>query len=121
MRFVPTLTDLRATGSPAFALAPATGRVSDDRPALVYLDRSLSSLERRWSYAHEIGHVLCGHASSVPTLRVSEELHDRNEREAWEAAAVLLVPIEAFVEGQTVDGMAALCEVPPWLVQLYPR
>lgn len=69
-------------------------------------------------------------ACSAPTGRVwcvqlgadlAYVQHTANERPAWEVGALLLVSIRAFVEGQTVQGRAAVGEVLSWLVRLSPR
>lgn len=72
-------------------------------------------------YAHDVGHVLCGHPGSLRTLGVGGWWHDRDEREAWEVVAALLIPHDAFRWSETVGDVARACGVPAWLAELYPH
>lgn len=120
--FVPELVDLAVmAGVPALAIAPDDGRVSLSRPALVYLDVRDTKQDQRLNYAHEIGHVLCGHGASLPSLELGDWWYDKDEREAWEAASRLLIPWTAISSGHTTSEIAMICEVPEWLVEMYPR
>ena len=119
--FVPVNADTADTGVLAFAVSPRGDALPTKRdPAHVVIDRNLPEPERRLCFAHEVGHVIGNHIGSLRSLQVNEWFHDKNEREAWEVAAELLVPLEVFmVEGRTTEEIAALCEVPLWLVELH--
>ncbi len=120
--YVPHVSDLEAlAGIPAFAIRPPDLVATSDRPALIYLDARLDVPETRLNYAHEVGHVLCGHAGSLPHLDLGEWWYDRDEREAWQVASRLLIPWSVLVSGYTVSDIAMICEVPEWLVEMYPR
>lgn len=79
-----------------------------------------------WSvrYAHEVAHAVCRHTGTLRLGRVDGWFHDRQEREAWQLAARLLIPTRLIYEGGfsdwTKDHIAAACGVPNWLVDLYP-
>ena len=118
--FVPVLRDLEPIGVPAFAV-PAIGATAMKTPAHVVLDAHSPRMIRRLLYAHEIGHILCGHAGSLVHLELGDWWHDRDEREAWEVASVLLIPHHIFMEGLSTDEVACACGVPRWLVKMYPH
>ncbi len=119
--FIPEEVDLRTTGIPACVVLPPDRDITPTTPATIYLDRRLDRCAKRQSYAHEVGHALLGHTGSVPHLDMGDWWHDSDEREAWEVAALLLIPHEAFQWGWTGQEVAAACEVEPWLVELYPH
>lgn len=52
------------------------------RHLILYNDWILSSVRKRWSIAHEIGHICCGHTTDGP----------QQEAQANEFAAELLIP-----------------------------
>lgn len=43
---------------------------------------------------------------------------DRAEREAWTVAARLLVPIQTVIDHGETDAIAAVCDVPGWMIDL---
>lgn len=108
------LTELEVLGYGAFVDCGDSGAVGR-----VLIEQSLSEDDRRLVYAHEIGHFICGHLASPVTSEVNGWQHDRDEREAWLAAAVLLIPSSAVGWGENVDEVAAHCRVPAELVQMY--
>lgn len=118
--FVPLVEPIAEMGVRAFAVPPKGGVVSLDSPACVVLDEEQPEALRRLYYAHEIGHVLCEHEGSLRTLAVNDWFHDRQEREAWEVASVLLIPTAQMV-GRTAAEVARACGVPTWLAEMYPR
>ncbi len=117
-RFVPIELDM-GPGMPRAFVRPAT-RLG--MPPLVVLDKALPPAERRRFFAHEVAHVLCGHTGTVRCLDAGGEwIHERQEAEAWEVAAYLLMPLEAWEWGDPVDVVAARCGVPRWLAEKYDR
>lgn len=92
-----------------------------DGSVLIVLDDRLGDHDTRLAYTHEIGHILHGHSGSLRAIEVNEWFHDHQEREAWEVAAALLIPLEEVAKHHewSVSSIAALCEVPEWLVRLH--
>jgi len=119
--FVPLDQELAGAGARAYAVPPRGGEVTGRSPAYVVVDARRVRHERRVLYAHEVGHLLCGHPGSLRSLGVADWFHDRDEREAWEVAAALLIPRDAWVGGATPADVAASCHVPVWLAERYPR
>lgn len=104
---------------------PVDGDISERNPARVLLSDRLSDSNRRLYYAHEIGHAFCCHQGTYTVLSLDNALNDRQERQAWEIAAELLIPtemvFESIFDGRSSEEIAAICEVPPRLVELYRR
>ena len=119
--YVPVYEDLWDTGVAACAIPPSNGMPTRATPAHIVMDRSLPPSTRRLFYAHEIGHVICEHPGSLRARHVDPWFHDRHEREAWEVAALFLIPPQVFAEGWTKDQMATACEVPRQVFDLYPQ
>jgi len=100
-------------------LPPPNGwPVSVDNRARILIDHDLGTDDARIVIAHEIGHGFCQHVGSASSLALG--MNDRHEREAWEVAAVLLIPERVIYEEQDVARIAAACSVPAWLVELWP-
>lgn len=97
--FLPLLRPLDDLGVPALAMPPVNGTPTADSPALVVLDESRSAQWRAIYYAHEIGHIICGHVGTLRTLDAGEWWHNRDEREAWQVAARLMIPLDAIAQG----------------------
>lgn len=116
-RYPQTIRDLGPNAPRAFAVPPLV----PDGAAWVVIDSSVWARDRRILYAHEIAHLLLGHAGSLRVMEGDGWLHDRQEREAWALAAYLLIP-GRFVElDDTHDDIAVRCGVPSWLVAHYER
>ncbi len=112
-------------GTPDFVVMPqGSGDLSMSRPAHIVLADD-HELPWRVRYAHEIAHALCRHTGSLRMIQVDGWFHDRQEREAWQLAAHLLIPSRVIYEGGwsewTMSDIAAACGVPEWLVEMYPR
>lgn len=107
-----TWTDLTATGLVGFCMAsrPAT----PDHPAQIVLCESIDPDVRTIVYAHEAAHGLFGHRGSLAAARVDRWFHDRQERDAWAAAAQLLIPPTVTLEliELTPESLAEICGVP---------
>ncbi len=119
--FVPVVRELAGSGVRAFAVPPKGGAATERSPVHVVLDSGRHRLDRNVLYAHEVGHIVCGHLGSLRTLDAGDWWHDRDEREAWEVAAALLIPHEAFGWAETARDVARECRVPAWLVEMYPH
>ncbi len=88
---------------------------------LMWINAQLSTAERRAVIAHELGHWLNGDELVIRTCRWSSFAYHwdvRLERDATITAARLLIPNWAVREYQTVQAIAAACDVPPWLVEM---
>jgi Zn-dependent peptidase ImmA (M78 family) len=95
----------------------------------IWLKATLSPAYKRAVIAHELGHWLCGHFDSGVGLECCTQpvgfagwLIDRQERQAWHAAAKILIPWWVVNE---CDGdpeqIAAMADVPRWLVGMLRR
>lgn len=73
---------------------------------------------QRMAIAHELGHVLNGDVDSVHLCSDWEWLYNRQERGASEVAARILIPDAALSVFDSIDTLAAACDVPPMLVEL---
>lgn len=117
-RFTPVYVDLSTEG-----IVGAGMFVEDDQSGIalgrILIASSLSDAGRRLVYAHELGHFAAGHMASPVTSSLNSWQHDRDEREAWLAAAVLLIPTSAVRWGENVDEIAARCRVPVALAQMF--
>lgn len=118
--FVPILRQHMPEGVAGFAVMPRSSHASKRDPAFVVIDQARHKLERRLIYAHEVGHVVCGHPGTIRNLTVDDWFHDRQEIEAWTVAALLLIPIDAWGWGDPVEEVAARCGVPVWVAKKYP-
>lgn len=112
-------TDMEAYGLAGAILTPPLGwPVSPQNRARILVDYSLTEWEARLTIAHEIGHGICHHPGNLSSLSLG--LEDKHERQAWEVAALLLIPQRVVYEEQEVSRVAAACMVPEWLVELWP-
>ena len=111
--------DMSGMGSLGTILTPPNGwPVTAQNRARVLIDQDMGPDDARVIIAHEMGHGFCEHVGSASSYALG--LHDRHEREAWEAAALLLIPERVIYEEQDVARIAAACGVPHWLVGLWP-
>lgn len=99
-------------------VVPPSGQISASNPAPIALADHLPRHVARWVYAHEIGHALYGHEGAVSGVDPSEWQLDRDEWQAWKAAAQLLIPFEAVCYWQEKQRIASAMQVPVWLVEL---
>ncbi|MGB3331145.1 MAG: ImmA/IrrE family metallo-endopeptidase [Thermomicrobiales bacterium] len=113
VRYEPILRDWRTDG---IAIAPRDMPVSAGNPASIVLDLGLNDHRERLIYAHEIGHALYGHMGPVAYRGMDPWFRRKAERQAWEAAAALLIPWHAM-HGD-VQRISQVCHVPRILVQL---
>lgn len=99
---------------------PPSGEITPSNPAVINVHKGLSKQRQRIIHAHEIGHALNDHAGAFKWEEAKMDLWfaDREEREAWEVAAMLLVPIDTVVTYQDASRIATICDVPEWLVGL---
>lgn len=87
----------------------------------ILVDEHLTPAERRIVLAHEIGHVVCMHIGSLNALATGPSaLDDQQEREAWQVAAALLVPVREVWSGDPPAEIAARNGVPVELVTHHP-
>lgn len=93
---------------------PATTR----NRAKILVDLNLGARDARLTIAHEIGHGICEHVGALSSAALG--LEHRHEREAWQVAAALLIPPRVVYEEREVSRIAAACDVPAWLVNLWP-
>lgn len=120
-RFVVIDADFGESGVAAVGVPPLLpGDPSSANPAGILIDARIAGRLRRIAYAHEVGHIVCGHVGSLAAREINASWHDKQEAQAWEAAAMLLVPVEAFAWDATVDEIAAACDVPAGLVERHP-
>lgn len=95
---------------------------SEDTPAMVVVDEAEhEKYSWREIYCHEVGHLICNHLGSLRSLKVDEWFHSREEREAWEVAALLLIPTEVFEAGGTPEDIARSCDVHVDLALAFPK
>lgn len=74
---------------------------------------------QRYVMGHEIGHDNNGDLGSFDVVRDNQlHIHQKQERAADIVAAHLLIPDFALVEYETIQQVAAACQVPPSLVRL---
>lgn len=106
-------------------LLPDGGELAPENPARVTIHDALDDSTARLIYAHEIGHAVLGHEGSLRLSEMDTWFSDRAEREAWQVAAQLLIPHQVLwlsaQQGWSLDQVAAICDVPLWLVEMYPR
>jgi len=95
---------------------PRDRPITAANPAAVILDRNLNDHRERLTYAHEIGHALCGHLGAFTYQGMDPWFRRRQELEAWEAGAALLIPWHVWFGD--LESAAQLCHVPRWLVRM---
>lgn len=105
----------------AWTARPYGGVVTAKTPAKIWLREGLCPQDRRLAFAHEVAHHLLGHTGSLPLRSVDPWFHSRDEREAWQAAALLLIPFDAFWGCAHIEMLSKRCDVPSWLIGEYPE
>lgn len=116
--FLVRFTDMSKLETSGAILTPANGwPVSPSNRARILIDYNLGRYDARLVLAHEIGHGLCHHVGHFSSEMLG--LEDKHEREAWVAAAQLLIPERVVMEEREAQQIAATCEVPVWLVELW--
>ena len=95
--------------------------------ALAVIDEVSSEATRRYTLAHEMGHVLEAHESRLILCTGRGRMNpfvswmtSREERDADVLAARILIP-EAALDAEDWNGVALTCCVPTWLVELRLR
>lgn len=109
--------DLTSWGIDGFVIPPQEP-ITEDNPAIITVNSRLDWFHRRLAYAHEIGHALYGHEGAFNFSELDQWHVDREEREAWQVAATMLVPVEAICIHGDASRIAQICRVPEWLVGL---
>lgn len=106
-----------------YAMFPPSGVVSRAFPARVYIDEGLDRRDRGYVFAHELGHYIAGHLMSARTTELCPDTGDAQEREAWTAAAAVLIPPYAiqYLDEGTIDELASICQVPVWMAERYVK
>lgn len=118
--FAPAYVDLTEQGILGYGLF-LDDDASDAPMGTIFIEQELPRDDRRLVYAHELGHMVAGHSGTPVTSKLNSFQHDRNEREAWLAAAVLLIPPDVVSWDETIDSVAAACRVPEELVAMFHR
>lgn len=119
--FCPERRNLSGTGVAGMVILPRSGPISESNFARVLLSDTLSPFEERLVYAHEVAHVILGHPGELMFEGMDRWFVDKSEREAWQIAARLLVPVSAVVEHGEVQSIASACRVPPDIVHMAMR
>ncbi|MGI8406020.1 MAG: ImmA/IrrE family metallo-endopeptidase [Thermomicrobiales bacterium] len=114
-------TDLARFQIAGSCMPPVSRSITPATPARVVLDTGLDDYRERLVYAHEIGHGLAGHAGYLEIASLDRWFADKAEREAWEVAAVLLVPQGAITRYRDRYVIALMCDVPEFVVSLACR
>jgi Zn-dependent peptidase ImmA (M78 family) len=104
----------------------ALGVVVLGRPVVCIISADISTEMQRYVLAHEMGHLMAAHDQVVNLCwdgvighEIGSWMHQRQEKEADMAAALLLLPGRAINAcAADVDELAALCEVPLWLAEM---
>lgn len=91
---------------------------------VMWINADVSRPYQRFAMGHEMGHWLCGHISTVQLCvehddRFASWVSRRQERQADLAAAHILIPPWTLREFGSLHEIAAACEVPVELVELY--
>lgn len=99
--------------------------ILDGEQRLIIVNRSLSLAERRMVICHEAAHMLRDHSNTLHLLARNSWLFRREELEAQEAAARMLINRywleELEREGYSDAQIALILQVPPVLVHLRRR
>lgn len=100
---------------------PAAAALSPGAKGRIMVDRHLTRAERRLVIAHEIGHLILPHIG-LPAAHAAEPspCDDEQEREAWQIAAALLVPVREVWSGDPPAEIAERNGVPIELVTHHP-
>lgn len=105
---------------PAMALVPSWDAITEQTPMNIFLRRDLAEVDMRLAYTHEVMHAVLGHRGSISMRRIEPWFHDRDEREAWEATAIALIPEWSYRESLNVRWLARASKVPEWLIAFHP-
>jgi Zn-dependent peptidase ImmA (M78 family) len=113
--------DTDTTTVAGMVILPQSLPVTEQNFARVILSDKLTPYECRLVYAHEVAHGIIGHEGELRMAPMDRWFTDKAEREAWEVASRLLVPIRAVVEYEDVTSIAHACRVPQEMVKLAYR
>lgn len=111
--------DLTGTGLRGFIRPSNRKRPTIAKPITIVLDRYLSPFERRLVYAHEVGHAVLGHEGTLRVESVSHYFDERQERDAWRFASLILIPEPVELIDWSVPAIAANCRVTPDMVAMW--
>ncbi len=81
------------------------------------INADISLQWQRATIAHEMGHYIAGHRHGLNMLTERPWTWTKEEREASEIGARLLVPEWSLQEYQTIAELAAACDVPGRIVE----
>lgn len=91
-----------------------------ERRRKIWMRRELSGQTRRLLFIHERMHDVLGHDASIPIHEVNPWFYDQDEHEAWEAAAMVLVPRETFYQAPDIWWLSMVTHTPIWLIHMLP-
>lgn len=96
---------------------------SVEYPADVVLCKSLPRNLRRIAYAHEAAHAILGFSGAMSLSDMDPWYADKQERDAWRGAAILLIPwtVQDEIEELTLDAIAHACDVPRFVAEQLPQ
>lgn len=96
---------------------------SRENPADVVLCKSLPTELRRIAFAHEAAHAIMGYSGAMSLSDMDPWYANKQEREAWRGAAILLIPwsIQDDMKEITIDEIARQCRVPRFVVEQLPQ
>lgn len=118
-RYVPDYVAIEDRTIIGYSLYPPERPITPHNPAKVFIDHELQPDESRLVYAHEIGHEIAGHQEAFTTTELGGSLHNLYEREAWLAAAVMLIPGHIINTVQSDEEVIQNTGVPLWLIEMY--
>jgi len=104
----------------AFSFRPEPFPNGPVPPVSIYVRDGLTYEERRMAIAHEVGHAILDHLGSHALYKIAPYFHTKDEREAWQAAAILLIPEHAIDDSPHVRWLERVTLTPAWLINEYP-
>ncbi|MCL4371095.1 MAG: ImmA/IrrE family metallo-endopeptidase [Chloroflexi bacterium] len=98
------------------------GAFANEVGCVIGINRSLGRDERRMTFCHELAHLILEHPNSLWLCRIDGWWYSRYERQAQQAAALMLIPFEPLrrrlLAGYAVEAVAGAFRVPRSLVEL---
>lgn len=109
--------------APIAAVTVRPNRAVDDVDALpeIWIRNGLSREDRRLAFAHEVSHDVLEHEASFPLKEIGPWYQNRNEREAWQGGALILINPRSIGDSPSVYWLKRECLVPAWLINEYPH